>query len=191
MGVIFLKIFYFSGILSCKYNKVKEGCAETSVSLYVSVSRTKFLRLTQFGASEVNKQIHRVKRIYPRSSSLTWGNLPLGNAHTSDNSIHAPTGSCLSPLLLLRATYHCEQETVFFNNSHSGAPPGSGSDILTLRQHRGDRESSSVVTHLGAVAGESWGWSWCGLTRPSVGAGLALAGVYLLFTQLAWGRGWD
>lgn len=38
---------------------------------------------------------------------------------------------------------------------------------------------------LGAVAGVSWGWSCCGLTRPSVGAGLALAGVYLHFTPLA------
>lgn len=38
---------------------------------------------------------------------------------------------------------------------------------------------------LGAVAGETWGWSRCGFTRPSMGAGLALAGVYLYFTPLA------
>lgn len=38
---------------------------------------------------------------------------------------------------------------------------------------------------LGAMAGETWGASCCSLTRPSVGAGLALAGVHLHFTPLA------
>lgn len=46
-----------------------------------------------------------------------------------------------------------------------------------------------AVTHRGAAAGEAWGWSCRGLTRPSVGAGLALAGVQLLFTPLACGGG--
>lgn len=30
---------------------------------------------------------------------------------------------------------------------------------------------------LETMAGETWGWSSCGFTRPSMGAGLALAGV--------------
>lgn len=53
----------------------------------------------------------------------------------------------------------------------------------------GDNEGSFAVTHRGAAAGESWGWSCCGLTRPSVGAGLALAGVDLLLAPLACGGG--
>lgn len=50
-------------------------------------------------------------------------------------------------------------------------------------------KSALQVTHLGTVAGEAWGLSCCGFTRPSVGAGLALAGVCLHFTPLACGGG--
>lgn len=35
-----------------------------------------------------------------------------------------------------------------------------------------------------AMADKTWGWSCCGFTRPSMGAGLALAGLYLHFTPL-------
>lgn len=50
-------------------------------------------------------------------------------------------------------------------------------------------KSALQVTHLGTVAGETCGLSCCGFTRPSMGAGLALAGVYLHFTPLACGGG--
>lgn len=45
--------------------------------------------------------------------------------------------------------------------------------------------AGGAVKTLGTVAGETWGLSCCGFTRPSMGAGLALAGVYLHFTPLA------
>lgn len=50
---------------------------------------------------------------------------------------------------------------------------------------RGSLAASGAFKTLGAVAGETWRWSCYGLTRPSMGAGLTLAGVYLHFTPLA------
>lgn len=61
---------------------------------------------------------------------------------------------------------------------------------LAPRVSVGATEKSALqVAHLGTVAGETWGLSCCGFTRPSMGAGLALAGVYLHFTPLACGGG--
>lgn len=49
----------------------------------------------------------------------------------------------------------------------------------------GSVAAGGALKTLGAVAGETQGWSCCGLTGPSMGAGLALAGVCLHFTPLA------
>lgn len=50
---------------------------------------------------------------------------------------------------------------------------------------RGSLVAGGAFKTLGAAAGETWGWSCCAFTGPSVGAGLALAGVDLHFTPLA------
>lgn len=49
---------------------------------------------------------------------------------------------------------------------------------------RGSVAAGGAFKTLGAVASETWGLSSCGLTGPSVGAGLALAGVDLHLTPL-------
>lgn len=50
---------------------------------------------------------------------------------------------------------------------------------------RGFVVAGGAFKTLGAVAGEARGWSCCDLTGPSIGAGLALAGVCLHLTPLA------
>lgn len=45
--------------------------------------------------------------------------------------------------------------------------------------------AGGALKTLGAVAGETQGWSYYSLTGPSMGAGLALTGVCLHFTPLA------
>lgn len=50
---------------------------------------------------------------------------------------------------------------------------------------RGSVAAGGAFKTLGAVAGETWGWSFYGLTGPSMKAGLALTGIYLHLTPLA------
>lgn len=48
----------------------------------------------------------------------------------------------------------------------------------------GSNTAGGAFKTLGTVADETWRWACCGFTRPSVGTGLALAGIYFHFTPL-------